>query len=208
MAQSYKLVFLSLVVAGGMLAAGVFLLKGSPKHRPREYRLTAAEPAAELPSPKPRAAPVSPERIAPQPQPKAAAAPVPPVEAENSEDSPGTEPAPLEPADQVAFVESVHTDEPVDRSWAADAAHKLDAGLQRYIKAGARLMSVDCRTSLCKVRVSHRDENDQTTFVENAFMSSDYWPGARMAWRQEQADGSVTSELFFAKDGAPMPQIN
>jgi hypothetical protein len=204
MAQNYKLVLAALVVTGGLLAAGAFLLSGAPKHRPRAYRVTTDTPAAELPV---AAAPALPEPIAPPPRPEAAATPSPPAEPV-SEDSANEEPAAPEPPDQIAHAENLHTSEAVDRGWAADAAQKLDTGLQRYVKTGARLLSVDCRTSLCKVLVSHRDDTDQSTFVEAAFASSDYWRGARMAWRQEQPDGSVTSELFFVKDGQPLPQIN
>jgi hypothetical protein len=68
-------------------------------------------------------------------------------------------------------------------------------------------MSVDCRATLCKVHVAHRDAEQQTEFVQQAFSTSDYWPGARAAWRQEHPDGTVTSQLYFVKDGEALPQL-
>jgi hypothetical protein len=184
------------------LLGGVALLWGrDSKPREREYRVKVAEAAPERRLSRPA-------ELARAAQPLPAAKLPAEPEAPAREPARDTEPVAPEPEDQVAHVDTLYAAQPVDRNWAAVAVRKLDDGLRRYFGERSRMMQVDCRTSLCKVSVSHQDIAVQMAFVKQAFSVSDYWPGARMAWRRQNPDGTVTSELYFVKDGEPLPQLN
>ncbi|WP_437597606.1 hypothetical protein WMF28_33540 [Sorangium sp. So ce590] len=202
MKQTLKLGVSVIAIAVAVVGVVQFLVDRSPKHREREYRVTVAEPTRGARAPERHAAPARPPHRELAPEPTAE------PESPAAERAADVEPAAPEPEDQVAHVEALYSGEPVDRSWAASAEQRLDEGLRSYFGKGSRMLSVDCRTSLCKVNVSHQGLSEQIAFVEQAFRANDYWPGARMAWRQQNPDGSVTSELYFVKDGEPLPQLN
>ncbi|WP_437677062.1 hypothetical protein [Sorangium sp. So ce131] len=202
MKQTLKLGISVVAISVAIVGVVQFVVDRSPRHREREYRVTVAEPTRGAKAPDRHAASArpAPRELAPEPT----VEPEPPA----PERAAAVEPTAPEPEDQVAHVEALYSGEAVDRSWAASAEQRLDEGLRRYFGEGSRMVSVDCRTSLCKVNVFHQGLSEQTAFVEKAFRANDYWPGARMAWRQAHPDGSVTSELYFVKDGEPLPQLN
>lgn len=60
---------------------------------------------------------------------------------------------------------------------------------------------VECRSTICRVEVSHRGEDDEERFVAGAFAYPRMWHGEMLSVRQERDDGGRSSLLFFAREG-------
>ncbi len=122
------------------------------------------------------------------------------------DDSPRTEPP--APEDTIANMDVVYAAQPADRGWGAASARKLEDGLGRFTDSGSRIQSVDCRTSICKVVVSHPDVSRQQSFVSGAFGTTDYWTGPRAAIRKVDPNGDVSTLAFFGRDGTSLPVLD
>jgi|SRR3954467_14920451 len=172
------------------------------------HRLSGA-PAAVIP---PAAAPlaehvpviVTTVAVAPKPAPPAASAG--PGEPEST-DSPS--PAPPSDEDQVAFADSVYSQQRFDPSWARPAQAALSSALAKRL-GSSTLQSLDCRESLCKAELSHRDSAGFTAFLDRLVgNANELWKGPIASYRNAEAgrDGSVQSSVYFGKEGTDIPRL-
>jgi hypothetical protein len=95
--------------------------------------------------------------------------------------------------------------EAYDRSWGADARQRLETHVTRVLPAGSRVLTSDCRASLCRVEIGHHDVAAHQQFLQQA--SADptaAWEGPTMISLQEGTGGEVVSIGYFAREGVEL----
>jgi hypothetical protein len=104
-----------------------------------------------------------------------------------------------------AHVASAHAAEAVDRAWAPEAQRTLLAGLREDLPARSSLHRVDCRTSVCRIEVSHPGRAEDMQFVEHVQKGDAIWSGAGMVTRTFGEDGSIEAVIYLAREGHGLP---
>jgi len=119
------------------------------------------------------------------------------------------EPAPAPAPPKEASTEEVRdslsarfVQENYDSNWGVAARDKIQALLAAAIPTGARVLSVECKTSLCRAEVSEPDIDAHKQLVRKAFTSETPWAGSTMVTLADDAgSGHVTSVAFFGREG-------
>lgn len=92
--------------------------------------------------------------------------------------------------------------EDVDRNWSATARQKFQSRLSAAIPNGSRLVSLECKSSMCRAEISHPSMEAHQSFVQSAFMPPAQWEGSTMvSLKEESGERSVTSVAFLAREG-------
>lgn len=93
--------------------------------------------------------------------------------------------------------------ESYDPSWSAAARKRIEERLSAALPGGSRLVSVDCRSSICRAEVSQPDFDAHRKFVQAAFADpSVSWEGPTMVTLgEEPGSRMVTSVAFLAREG-------
>lgn len=93
--------------------------------------------------------------------------------------------------------------EAYDSSWSASARQKFQTQLSEALPEGSRLVSVECRSSMCRAEISHRDIKAHQSFVQNAFAPPRaHWDGPTMvSLEDEPGTNNVTSVAFWGREG-------
>lgn len=88
-----------------------------------------------------------------------------------------------------------------DQGWARDAARNLDALIRGTLPNGSRLLSIDCRTTMCLVEVRHAS----ATIAHDWFPSGVRgWEGAVfVAGESEESSDFVQSLVPIRRDHVP-----
>ncbi|MGH8537387.1 MAG: hypothetical protein ACREXM_13215 [Gammaproteobacteria bacterium] len=95
--------------------------------------------------------------------------------------------------------------EPVDSAWSGSTADRIREVFTGDELADASLQDIDCRATLCRVEVQHRDEAKLREFQRLfPFKVSQVLPRLMMH-RIENADGSITTNLYLARQGHRLP---
>lgn len=95
--------------------------------------------------------------------------------------------------------------ETVDSAWSVSTADRIRDVFTGDALAGASLQDIDCRATLCRVEVQHRDEAKLREFQRLfPFKVSQVLPNLMMH-RIENADGSITTYLYLARQGYRLP---
>lgn len=95
--------------------------------------------------------------------------------------------------------------ETVDSAWSGSTADLIREVFAADELAGASLQDIDCRATLCRVEVQHRDEAKLRKFQHLfPFRVSQVLPRLMMH-RIENADGSITTYLYLARQGHRLP---
>lgn len=179
-------------------------------HFPAPPAHVAAHPNDETAETTAQAAPPTPVQIvyqAREPQPAVAAAAVdaagaPPPAAP-------APPKPLETADLADAVEVEFRSQPDDASWSVGAREKLTDSLRPLAGDGARLRSVECRTSFCRVEMTHESTAAYDSFAHHMMDPSQRsWTGAVFSTRvgTPNDDGSSVTVTYLARDGYELPR--
>lgn len=138
--------------------------------------------------------------------PPATRSPAPPEEEPASESTP--EPPPPSADDQKVYVHTVFEGEVEDRSWSREASHQVRSGLRDILQDGTQLTSVDCRSSLCKVSLTHADLSAQMNFIDKVVMEDAFWPHGSVVMKEAQSNGQTATSVFFVREGRPLPMLN
>jgi hypothetical protein len=92
--------------------------------------------------------------------------------------------------------------EDVDRNWSASARANFQSRLSAALPSGSRLVSLECKSSMCRAEVSQPSVEAHQSFVQSAFMPPAQWDGSTMvSLKEEPGDGSATSLVFLAREG-------
>jgi hypothetical protein len=107
-----------------------------------------------------------------------------------------------------ATVAARFEDEAFDEAWRNDAERVAREQVALVLQPDDRLLSLECRSSLCRVRVSFVDMNAYKAFFQGAMHSPDFqWEGPKMSF-PEVVDraGRVTAVEFLGRRGRPLYQ--
>ncbi|MEI9937512.1 MAG: hypothetical protein WDO69_09865 [Pseudomonadota bacterium] len=89
-----------------------------------------------------------------------------------------------------------------DSNWSVVARGKIQTLLAAAIPTGARVLSVDCKTSLCRAEVSEPDIESHKQLIRKGITSATPWAGSTMVTlADDPASGHITSVAFFAREG-------
>jgi hypothetical protein len=92
--------------------------------------------------------------------------------------------------------------EDYDSNWSVVARDKIQTLLTAAIPTGARVLSVDCKTSLCRAEVSEPDMESHKQLIRKGFTSATAWAGGSMVTlAHDPGPGHITSVAFFAREG-------
>jgi len=117
----------------------------------------------------------------------------------------GSEPPSMDAV--VAHVETVFSQQSKDGTWSQSAENELNAKLLPCAVDGSRVQQLECRTTLCKVRIEHQSEQGFRDFMKRAFAQPS-WHGAMVSRVEPQApNGAVANVMFFSKEGHDMPSL-
>jgi hypothetical protein len=101
---------------------------------------------------------------------------------------------------------SALNNEAVDRDFRDRAQADIDAAIRDLGSTGVRLVSTDCRTTLCRLEVWSTDIEVMGEFLDN-FPAILGWSTEMRMDTREGAGGGVVTTLFMTRDGAAMPTL-
>lgn len=146
--------------------------------------------------------------FAPRPAPSVAVVPSKKTEAASERDSPEPPPVTGRPEslnDYASMLDVIHQQDTRDRKWEIGAEQRLKGLFDTIQVPGARVASMDCRASLCKVVVDNADlETMERSHLE---LSHSYaWTGPVLRVREEpDSPTNFRMILFFGREGRDMP---
>ena len=95
--------------------------------------------------------------------------------------------------------------ETADSAWSGRTAGRILEIFTGEKLGGAALQDIDCRATLCRVEVQHRDEAKLREFQHLfPFKVAQVLPRLMMH-RMDNADGSITTYLYLAREGHRLP---
>lgn len=134
--------------------------------------------------------------------------------AERQKDEPSS-PAPVAPAapsleDQKAFLDLSFSKQAPDIEWSRNAEAEVNDIFQPLLSRETQLVSTDCRTTLCRVELTHTSEDAFHAFMASAMnggMRGWKGPGGGGQLRSD-ADGTVRLVFYLAKEGTELPTLD
>lgn len=97
--------------------------------------------------------------------------------------------------------------EDVDNSWLHDVQSKLQSVFQRDTLSGSTLATSDCRTSMCRIEITHEAGTDATEF-QSEFVSETAELFPQGIFQQVTGpDGKQVTIGYFARDGHTLPKL-
>lgn len=124
---------------------------------------------------------------------------------QDTDDKHRTEPFSVEEEQDVAFahVDAVSENfrsQEADPEWSAEALDAIETAFQSEELAGASVLDMDCRATLCRVEVEHRNPEE--------LMEFELWLPEklaavlpRMTLEREELDGRTVTTVYLARDG-------
>jgi len=100
---------------------------------------------------------------------------------------------------------SVLSREAVDRDFSDKARADIDAAIGN-LGSQARLVSTDCRTTLCRLEVWSTDADAMGEFLDS-FPTALGWSTDMRMDTQASAGGGVVTTLFMTRNGVAMPTL-
>lgn len=101
---------------------------------------------------------------------------------------------------------SVLNKEAVDREFSDRAQADIDAAIGNLGSSEARLVSTDCRTTLCRIEVWSADIEAMGEFLDG-FPAALAWSTDMRMDTQVGAGGGVVTTLFMTRNGVAMPTL-
>ncbi len=101
-----------------------------------------------------------------------------------------------------ALVLDAYAEEAVDSTWSAKATGTLSAVVRDHLPGGSQLTSLECRATMCQVKLVHTDPRAHSSFLMDGFMG---WPGSVFVAGQAQDRGKLAVTLIALREGAELP---
>ncbi|MBN8469568.1 hypothetical protein JYJ95_23950 [Corallococcus exiguus] len=92
--------------------------------------------------------------------------------------------------------------EPVDGDWSAQASKVLNDAFRNHLPATSHVKSLDCKATLCRVELVHRDATTQGTLLRSGMRT---WPGSIFVASEVQQGPDYVVTLIAAKEGTNPP---
>jgi hypothetical protein len=107
--------------------------------------------------------------------------------------------------DQQSRLQTVFDEQPVDSSWAPAAQSDLLDGLRRRLPSQSSVEVAECRSTLCRAEIWHKDQADYTEFLMNM---TKVWKGDLIASKSTEAGPDEWAmTVFLSKPGNPFPLL-
>jgi hypothetical protein len=104
-----------------------------------------------------------------------------------------------------SFLRTSFENQPVDAHWAAATGAILDRMIRSHLKDGSALRELSCRSSLCRLVLTHPDARAQQAFMDSTLGS---WPGGwSLLDRQAVPAGGLQVTIVAAGAGANVPVL-
>jgi hypothetical protein len=116
---------------------------------------------------------------------------------------------PPEPVHPAEHLESAFASQTIDAAWAHDAEDRVQQKLHASV-SGARLQSVECHASMCRIETVHTDAAAFGQFATDAFKDPDKRIWGSDAFTDEPiegAHGELIVVSYLAREGETLPQI-
>jgi len=131
-----------------------------------------------------------------------------PAAAKSAPDTPPPAPE-LEPAHMRETYDRVFAAESRDPAWSDEAKRTTSSKLPTYMPDGSTLRSIECRTSMCRLEIQHKNRDLYWKFVKAALMDSggQFWSGAvsTLPVSEDPDDGSMV--MYLAREGYSLPAV-
>ncbi len=92
--------------------------------------------------------------------------------------------------------------ESTDPAWSREASRLLDTTVRKHLPEGSRLRSLECRSTMCQVEVTHTSLEAQSAFLMEGFTG---WPGSIFVAGENKHSGELTMTLMAARKGTDLP---
>jgi len=103
--------------------------------------------------------------------------------------------------------ESTFREQPTDRAWAQPAEGRISTGMHQLLQNPAKLISVECRESLCRMEASLGSAEESDQILRRMVEEEGIWSGAISYHRTTDTDGNVKVTAYLVREGyaRPMP---
>ena len=105
----------------------------------------------------------------------------------------------------VSLLDARFFSEAFDPAWGREAKHRAEQ-LCSMLSAGARVVSLECRSSMCRMEMSHPSLESFQGFIRKGLLEEDKWDGGFMAAIKSDPSqpGSVESVAYLARNGVDL----
>jgi hypothetical protein len=93
-----------------------------------------------------------------------------------------------------------------DSAWSGEAYDLINSAVAAEDLAGTSLHDVECRATLCRIEVTHKDPQAGSAFELQFIMAVAQLLPRAMLRAVENEDGSISTVLYLARDGHDFPQ--
>lgn len=133
-----------------------------------------------------------------------------PVATTTDESAPAA--AAMEPEEIRFQMSSRFEEERPDRAWAATAQELIRTRLIPHLAAGSKLISVQCRASMCEVLSSHTGPDAYNQFLQAAFRDPESRPWNTAVFAtptsDRDRDGNVITVAYLSREGQELPNVS
>lgn len=102
-------------------------------------------------------------------------------------------------------MESSFDTEPADASWASRAATTIQAGVRSLLSEKSTIESIECRSSMCRLRSVQQDLEQYKKFVYE-MVHSDACKECFFTQTGESRDGRPILTMYMAREGRNLPR--
>lgn len=131
-----------------------------------------------------------------------------PVEHDDAQGGEGRQEEPPDPDADRERVERGFQREAVDGAWAGSSRQHLSQMLAAVAaRSAASLRDIQCRSSICRVEISHRDADSARSFNEQTFINAEprIWRGpVLVATAPPGPDGSFVATMYLGREGTQL----
>lgn len=97
-----------------------------------------------------------------------------------------------------------------DQSWSIGTATEVQAKVFARLPKDSRLMSIECRKSMCRLETSHHDEQTYQAFLSKSLAAPDFnWQGAiAYSTSRDDSSGEIAAVAYMMRAGYAPPYAN
>jgi hypothetical protein len=93
-----------------------------------------------------------------------------------------------------------------DPQWRSEAETSISSALKGPAFGRTLVQAAECRTSICRLQVSHGSQREQDGFLLS-FLHTLAWNTNTVTRTQPRPDGRIEQTIYLSRAGRPLPQI-
>jgi hypothetical protein len=90
----------------------------------------------------------------------------------------------------------------IDTAWSRTKTEQFGAFFARPPLAGTKMKAVDCRTTMCRIELSHRSREDRASFIQHI---SDLAGPTGVVFAHIEKDDDLDIVVYVTRDGVGLP---